>query len=161
VNATWDVFVRDRQTLHTYIVSMSTIGLIGNNWSSRPVISADGNRVDYELPRSESVDYAIPWKFSVKIKGKRPIATVYSPTHALEVKRTAETSVSAQLAAGAANQPGPLRISYLLEGDGVSASLFAYPDGKAGGYFLLLAGVPAQPPGPQATAPPGPQATPP
>ena len=49
------------------------------------LLAADGNRVDYELPRSESVEYAVPWTFSMKIKAKRPVATVYSPTHALEV----------------------------------------------------------------------------
>jgi Ca-activated chloride channel homolog len=110
------------------------------------LLTADGNRVDYELPRSESVEYAIPWKVSVRIKSKRPIATVYSPTHVLQVRHDGVGIVSAQLAADAANQPGPLRLSYLLEGDGVAASLFSYPDGKGGGYFLLLAGVPAQPP---------------
>ena len=47
VNGTWDIFVRDRQTLHTYIVSMSTNGLIGNSYSSRPAISANGNRVAF------------------------------------------------------------------------------------------------------------------
>ncbi|MHC4661711.1 MAG: VWA domain-containing protein [Planctomycetota bacterium] len=41
--------------------------------------------------------------------------------------------------------PGPFRLSYLYEKEGVSASLFAYPDPKVGGgYFLLLAGLPAE-----------------
>jgi Ca-activated chloride channel homolog len=110
------------------------------------LLVADGNRIDYELPRSESVDQPIPWKVSVRIKSKRPISTVYSPTHQLEVKRTDENIVSVRLAPDAANQPGSLKLSYLLDTDGVSASLFAYPDGKGGGYFLLLAGVPAAPP---------------
>ena len=110
------------------------------------LLTADGNRVDYELPRSESVDYAVPWKFSMRIKAKRPVATVYSPTHQLDVRRTDDNIVAVRLAPESANQPGPVRVSYLLEGDGVSASLFAYPDGTKGGYFLLLAGVPAQPP---------------
>jgi Ca-activated chloride channel homolog len=110
------------------------------------LLVADGNRIDYELPRSESVDQPIPWKVSVRIKSKRPISTVYSPTHQLEVKRTDENIVSVRLAPDAGNQPGSLKLSYLLDTDGVSASLFAYPDGKGGGYFLLLAGVPAAPP---------------
>jgi len=119
------------------------------------LLGADGNRVDYELPRSESVDYAVPWKFTMKIKAKKPVVTVYSPTHTLDIVRPSRASgssddkdsiVSVRLAGGAATQPGPIRVSYLVEGDGVSASLFAYPDGAKGGYFLLLAGVPAPAP---------------
>jgi Ca-activated chloride channel family protein len=108
------------------------------------LLSADGNRVDYELPRSESVAYNVPWKVSVRIKSKRPVATVYSPSHQLDVTRQEKGLVSARVAAGARREPGPFRLSYLLEGEGVTASLIAYPDPKiGGGYFLLLAGVPA------------------
>ena len=43
-------------------------------------------------------------------------------------------------------EPGPFRLSYLLADNGVTASMFAYPDDKVGGgYFLLLAGLPAKP----------------
>jgi Ca-activated chloride channel family protein len=114
------------------------------------LLPADGARVDYELPRSESIDYTVPWSVSVRLKSKRPISTVYSPSHRLEVKRAAEGIVSARIAPEATQEPGAFRLSYLLEGEGVTASLLAYPDPKAGGaggtgggYFLLLAGVPA------------------
>jgi Ca-activated chloride channel family protein len=116
------------------------------------LLPADGSRVDYELPRSESIDYTVPWSVSVRIKSKRPVSTVYSPSHRLEVKRAAEGIVSARIAPEATQEPGAFRLSYLLEGEGVSASLLAYPDpkptlsggeGAGGGYFLLLAGVPA------------------
>jgi len=108
------------------------------------LLAADGNRVDYELPRSECIDYRVPWTVSVRIKSKRPISTVYSPSHPLEMRRAADGVVSARIAAGATTEPGPFRLSYLLEKDGLTASLLAYPDPKTGGgYFLLLAGVPA------------------
>jgi len=55
--------------------------------------------------------------------------------------------VSVRVAARAKTEPGPFRLSYLVQHDGVTASLLAYPDPKAGGgYFLLLAGLPAAPP---------------
>jgi Ca-activated chloride channel family protein len=108
------------------------------------VVLADSGRVDYALPRSEALDYAVPWKVTVEIKSKRPISTVYSPSHGIEVQRKAPGEVVVALSGGASTQPGAFRLSYLLEGDGVSASFFAYPDPKAGGgYFLLLAGLPA------------------
>jgi Ca-activated chloride channel family protein len=111
------------------------------------LLPADGRRIDYVLPRSESLDYNIPWQVSVKVQAKKPISTVYSPSHRLVTVRSSPTVVSAQIAADAAREPGAFRLSYLLEDDGVSASLFAYPDAKTGGgYFLLLAGLPAATP---------------
>ncbi len=110
------------------------------------LLAADGDRIDYALPRSESVDYTIPWKVSVRIKSKRPISTVYSPSHKLQTMRSGANVVSAAIASDAISEPGPFRLSYLLERNGVTASLLAYPDPKVdGGYFLVLAGLPARP----------------
>ncbi|MFH1738068.1 MAG: VIT domain-containing protein [bacterium] len=120
------------------------------------ILPAYGDRIDYVLPRSESIDYAIPWKISVRIKSKRPISTVYSPSHKLDIVRSGQTIngdgspgghiVSARIAEDSVKEPGPFRLSYLVENNDVNASLFAYPDPKqGGGYFLLLAGLPAKP----------------
>ncbi len=110
------------------------------------VLAADGKRVDYFLPRSESVDYRVPWKITARLKSRRPISTVYSPSHRVETRRPSPGIVSVRLSPGAATEPGPFRLSYLLEAAGVSASLMAYPDPQVGGgYFLLLAGLPARP----------------
>ena len=110
------------------------------------LLTSDGARVDFELPRSESLDYGVPWNIAVKIKSRTPISTLYSPSHALETKRTAPGVISARLRPGAETIPGPFRLSFLRAGEGVSASLTAYPDASfGGGYFLLLAGLPPQP----------------
>jgi Ca-activated chloride channel family protein len=111
------------------------------------LLTADGNRIDYVLPRSESVEYRIPWKVAAKVTAKQPISTVYSPSHKLETKRAEKNVMLAEVAAEARTEPGAFRLSCLLEQNGVTASLFAYPDPKVGGgYFLLLAGLPAKPP---------------
>ena len=108
------------------------------------VLPAEGDRIDYLLPRSEALDYDVPWKVTVRIESKRPITTLYSPTHALETVQRNENCVSARLAGDAHMDPGAFRLSYLLEHEGVTASLMAYPDpGEGGGYFLLLGGLPA------------------
>ena len=109
------------------------------------LLPADGSRVDYLLPRSESLGYRIPWQISVRIRSKRPISTVYSPSHRLETTRLGPNEVTGRIAAEATREPGSFRLSYLLGQDGVTASLLAYPDPKLnGGYFLLLAGLPAK-----------------
>jgi Ca-activated chloride channel family protein len=109
------------------------------------LLEADGARIDYVLPRTESIDYRVPWEVSVKIKSKRPISTVYSPSHEVFYERAGMYLASVKVGREAMNEPGPFQVSYLQDlGGGVTASLFAYPDTKTdGGYFLLLAGLPA------------------
>lgn len=110
------------------------------------LLTTDGDRVDYILPRSESLDYCVPWKVSVNITSNRPISTVYSPSHKIETVRRGPGGLSVRITDGAKTEPGPFRLSYLLERSEVTASLLAYPDTKVGGgYFMLLAGLPAQP----------------
>ena len=111
------------------------------------LLEVDGNRVDYLLPRTESLKYAVPWEVTANIKSRRPISTVYSPSHKLNIKRVSDKQMSVKIDVDAAKEPGPFRLSYLLQETGVTASMFAYPDKKVGGgYFLLLAGLPAEPP---------------
>jgi len=109
------------------------------------ICPADGDRVDYLLPRSEAVDQAIPWEIEVSVTTKRPLSAVYSPSHALETDRAGGKRITARLEHGSTTVPGAFRLSYLVaRADGLAASLFAFPDPKMnGGYFLLLAGLPA------------------
>ncbi|UCG60093.1 MAG: VWA domain-containing protein [Phycisphaerales bacterium] len=109
------------------------------------LLEVDGNRIDYVLPRTESLQYAVPWKVTAHIRAKRPISTVYSASHKLEIQRKGDKRVTVTIAADAVKEPGPFRMSYLVSENGVTASMFAYPDEKVGGgYFLLLAGLPAE-----------------
>ncbi len=109
------------------------------------ILRADGNRVDYVLPRSESFEAtATPWKISVRIQSKTPLSAVYSPSHQVVVDRPTVAQAAVRVAGDKKLEPGPFRLSYLVEGAGLTASLLAYPDARiGGGYFLLLAGVPA------------------
>lgn len=109
------------------------------------LLPADAQRVDYVLPRTESIDYRVPWDVAVKIKSKQPIATVYSPSHQLDIQRGGPHEVAIKIPADKMQEPGPLQLAYLRQEkpDEVTASLLAYPDPKTGGgYFLLLAGLP-------------------
>lgn len=115
------------------------------------LLTADGDRIDYVLPRSESVEYTVPWKIAVKITSASPIAAIYSPSHPIRTVRPQPSTASVALADEAATEPGPFRLSFLHERADIAASLFAYPDPKVGGgYFLLLAGLPPRPSGPAA-----------
>ena len=108
------------------------------------ILPADGDRVDFLLPRSESLLSSwIPWTLEARVRSNAPISTVYSPSHAVELERVGPREVVLRLDGEAAREPGPFQFSYLLQGHGMSASLYAYPDARVGGgYFLLLAGLP-------------------
>ncbi|NLX04174.1 MAG: VWA domain-containing protein [Phycisphaerae bacterium] len=107
------------------------------------VLQAEDNRVDYLLPRSEALDYQVPWTIALTIRSKRPLSTAYSPSHDIEIKSQSTNHIEAKLSAERL-QPGPFRLSYLLADGEISASMLCYPDPKiGGGYFLLLAGLPA------------------
>jgi Ca-activated chloride channel family protein len=112
------------------------------------LLPSAGNRVDYVLPRSEALDYNVPWTISMTMKFKRPIATVYSPSHRIELTRGSEYQMTARVAGNAGTEPGAFRLSCLLRNTDMSASMFAYPDPRVGGgYFLLLASLADRPPG--------------
>ncbi|MBM4352894.1 MAG: VWA domain-containing protein [Deltaproteobacteria bacterium] len=111
------------------------------------LLEADGERVDYVLPRSESLDYEVPWKITIRLESDRPVSTVYSPTHEVATKWQSDRRLTVTLSAAAAAVSGPFRLSWLHEKGGVTASFMAYPSPEdKGGYFLLLAGVPPVPP---------------
>ncbi|HEY7783630.1 MAG TPA: VIT domain-containing protein, partial [Pyrinomonadaceae bacterium] len=109
------------------------------------ILTADGNRVDYVLPRSESFEASeTPWKVSVRVQSKNSLSAIYSPSHQIDVERSGVNQAAINVTGDKKIEPGPFRLSYLVEGKGLTASLLAYPDARiGGGYFLLLAGVPA------------------
>jgi Ca-activated chloride channel family protein len=108
------------------------------------MLPMDGVRIDYTLPRSETLEYRIPWNINVEVKSTEPIASLYSPSHELTVNRISDREIKASMKA--TTQPGAFQFSMMRQqGDGVTASLIAYPDPKiGGGYFLVMVAPPAQ-----------------
>ena len=108
------------------------------------ILPVDGQRIDYVLPRTEAIDYRVPWNISVRVRSAEPVATIYSPSHDIEIKRHGKRDLAATVKA--TTQPGAFQLSCLLQsGEGMAASLIAYPDPKVGGgYFMLLAAPPVE-----------------
>lgn len=111
------------------------------------ILDGEGDRVDYVLPRTEAFESTqVPWKISVRVQSKRPISTAYSPSHEIVTERDSGHAVRIRLASEGHVEPGPFRLSYLVEGNGLTASLLAYPEPSMdGGYFMLIAGAPPKP----------------
>lgn len=113
------------------------------------LLEADGARVDYQLPRSESLTNRVPWNITVEVRASAPISMVYSPSHELDTRQRSPQRIVVQAKKPTGiTDPGPFLLSYLLEREGVTASIMACPDpdtveSGGGGYFLLMAGLPA------------------
>ena len=111
------------------------------------VLRGDGNRLDYVLPRSESLSARAPWKVEIQVRGARPVACLYSPSHELETTHRSRGRLRARTSAKSAGEPGSFRLHVLFGGDDLSASLLACPDADSAdaeaGWFLLLAGLAA------------------
>ncbi len=107
------------------------------------LLAVDGARTDLLLPRSETAAPGARWTIEVDVKSALPLATAYSPSHAVETTRASDRHLRVRVSGEAAAAPGPFRLSWLAAGDAPAASLFAYPDpARGGGHFLLLAGLP-------------------
>ncbi len=112
------------------------------------LLQTQEGRIDYMLPRSESVRQSVPWTVQLTVAQSAPIAAVYSPSHGLvEVRRTdARTERQYTLDSLSQAAPGPFMVSVLSSKPGETVtSIAAYPDPtQGGGYFMLLGGLAAQ-----------------
>lgn len=114
------------------------------------VLSGDGQRVDYVLPRSESLeDSGVEWSVNVRVKqaeGGSRLGAVYSPSHEVGVKPMGPDGYGVSVAPSALSEPGSFRLSYILASEGqLPMTVMAYPDPSVGdgtgGYFMLVAGA--------------------
>jgi Ca-activated chloride channel family protein len=107
------------------------------------ICQVQDNRVDYILPRTESLQYQVPWTIKANIRSAQAISTVYSPSHLVYALRISDNEVSVMIESEAKFTPGSFQMSYVVQAEDIAASVLAYPDKTGnGGYFMLLAGVP-------------------
>ncbi len=113
-------------------------------------LQRDGNRVDYILPRSEALEYEIPWSFSLVWKADDGVDGIFSPSHEFESETKPDGSIT--LHAKGKLQSGAIRVSALLADESpqdLTASIFTYPEERGeDGYFLLVFQAPSTPPTP-------------
>lgn len=107
------------------------------------VLPGEDGRVDYVLPRSESLDGDTPWEVHVEIAAAHDISAVFSPSHEIRTDTRDARHATVAVTGRDARAPGAFRLSVMTGERGLNASLFAYPDPSVGGgYFLLIGGLP-------------------
>ncbi|MCU0688447.1 MAG: VWA domain-containing protein, partial [Phycisphaerales bacterium] len=117
------------------------------------VLTANGPRLDWTLPRTESLAGSVPWTLHATVRSEQPIASVFSPSHELSTQRISPASITATATSSTLQHAGSLRISVLREAARGAANeptttVFATPDPDqpGSGYFMMLVNLPDTPP---------------
>jgi Ca-activated chloride channel homolog len=106
------------------------------------LLQSDSGLVEYILPLSTEKFSCKPIKeVSVKVdlQTKRPLKAIYSPTHAVEVKRDGPNRATAAYEANDVRGDSDLAVYFAAEKDEIGVNLLTYRTGNDEGYFLLLA----------------------
>lgn len=103
------------------------------------LLPIDAGRIDYVLPRSESLESKSSWSIDVDWSLKGGIATAYSPSHEITPERRGS---SVRVETSGKISPGSFRLSVLAKKKKQAVATFmSHPDetGKGGWYLCLMA----------------------
>jgi Ca-activated chloride channel homolog len=106
------------------------------------VLKADDGLVSYVLPLNTEKFSAKPIRnVSVKVdlETKRPLKSIYSPSHSVEVKRHGADRASAGYEATDVQPDTDFALYFAPEKDEIGVNLMTYRKSDEDGYFLLLA----------------------
>lgn len=106
------------------------------------LLKADSGLVSYLLPLSTEKFSAKPIKtVSVKLDldTKRPLKSIYSPTHSVEIKRDGSNRATAGYEASDVQPDTDFALYFAPEKDEIGLNLLTHKRSGEDGYFLLLA----------------------
>lgn len=106
------------------------------------LLKADDGLVGYTYPLNTEKFSAAPIKtVSVKIEldAKRPVKSIYSPSHQVEIKRHGESGATIGFEAKNVKPDSDLQVFWSTEDKDIGVNLLTYKETGEDGYFLLLA----------------------
>jgi len=114
------------------------------------LLKADNGLIGYTLPLDTDRFSAKPIKslsVQVELRTRRPLKTIYSPSHTVELKREGPAAAVATYEATDAQADADFALYFAAEKDELGVNVLAHKRSGDHGYFLLLAspGVDVQP----------------
>lgn len=106
------------------------------------VLKMDNGLIGYTYPLNTQKYSAAPVKtvsLKVELESKRPLKTIYSPTHDVEVRRNGDRKATVGFEASNVRNDTDFQLFFAPEKDDIGLSLLTYRTGEGEGYFLLLA----------------------
>ena len=74
----------------------------------------------------------------IELESKEPLRNIYSPTHAVEVKRNSERSSVVSFESQAGKEPQDFQLFYTRSAEDFGVTLLTHRDAGKDGYFLLM-----------------------
>ncbi|HET7233087.1 MAG TPA: VIT and VWA domain-containing protein [Longimicrobium sp.] len=109
------------------------------------VLRAEGGTVGYRYPLGVGRNASPVERLTgvVEIRGREPLRTVYSPSHAVDVRRSdGERRVRVTFESARASERRDFQLFYAPSASEVGMSLFTYREPGKDGYYLLLISPP-------------------
>jgi Ca-activated chloride channel family protein len=106
------------------------------------VLKADAGLVSFVYPLNTEKFSAAPIKtVSVKVdlESKKPLKSIYSPSHSVEIKRKGSHRATIGFESNNVRPDTDFQLLFATEEDDVGVNLMTYRDRDGDGYFLLLA----------------------
>jgi Ca-activated chloride channel family protein len=106
------------------------------------LLKSDDGLVSYVLPLNTEKYSSKPIKnvsVHVELESKRSLKSIYSPSHAVEVKRRGSTSATVGYEASDVQPDADFALYFAPEKDEIGVNLLTYKPGDEDGYFMLLA----------------------
>lgn len=106
------------------------------------LLKSDDGLVSYVLPLNTEKFSAKPIKnvsVHVELETKRPLKSIYSPSHTVELKRHGSTSATVGYEASDVQPDADFALYFAPEKDEIGVNLLTYKPGDEDGYFMLLA----------------------
>jgi Ca-activated chloride channel family protein len=106
------------------------------------LLKSDDGLISYVLPLNTEKFSAKPIKnvsVHVDLDSKRSLKSIYSPSHAVEVKRRGSTSATVGYEASDVQPDADFALYFAPEKDEIGVNLLTYKPGDEDGYFMLLA----------------------
>jgi Ca-activated chloride channel family protein len=106
------------------------------------LLKSDSGLIGYSYPLNTEKFSAKPIpdvSLKVEIETKRPLKSVYSPSHNVEIKRHGANKATLGYEARNVKPDTDFQIFFAPEADDIGVNLMTYKTGSDDGYFLLLA----------------------
>ncbi len=104
------------------------------------VLRAESGTVAYRYPLGSGRQLAQIGAVSgrIELEGKEPLRSIYSPTHAVEVKRNGERRSVVSFESEKGKEPQDFQLFYTLSSEDFGVTLLTHRDVGKDGYFLLM-----------------------
>jgi Ca-activated chloride channel homolog len=106
------------------------------------LLKADSGLIQYAVPLDAGKFSAKPVRslsLKIELQTKRPLKTIYSPTHSVEIRRHGSTQATVGYETANASPDSEFQLFFAGEKDELGFSLLTHRTGSEDGYFLLLA----------------------